>query len=339
MPKIAEQSIFRRPGSRFWQLRWSNPDGVEVRKSSKTEDFEEAKKQLERLKSGGGLTFQEAVVRFFDTHRMSPKTRVCYLGSNRAWHLTVKTGDLMLHEVARPLIQRFVSLRLKTVSASTIRNDLAFMSSLIRFSAQLPGGPETNAIAMFDKRYLRRAEKRVKWLEPGQVEALLVAIPTKPFRLIALFGLEAGLRRKEILNLKWHQINDAESYILLAPTGTKNRRPRRVPLSGALKRALADTARKGADDWVFPNPDTGQPYYDLHHWWDDAVKRAKIDDFHFHDTRHHFASRFIQKGGRVEVLQKLLGHGSIHMSMGYADLAEGNAEEEFRRIDSRTPTD
>jgi integrase/recombinase XerD len=52
-----------------------------------------------------------------------------------------------------------------------------------------------------------------------------------------------------------------------------------------------------------------------------AVKVAKIDDFHFHDTRHHFASWFVMQGGRVEALQKILGHASLAMTMRYAHLA------------------
>jgi len=55
--------------------------------------------------------------------------------------------------------------------------------------------------------------------------------------------------------------------------------------------------------------------------FESAVAVAKIDDLHFHDLRHHFASHFMMRGGDLLALQKILGHASVTMTQKYAHLS------------------
>ena len=55
--------------------------------------------------------------------------------------------------------------------------------------------------------------------------------------------------------------------------------------------------------------------------FDYATEAAGLDDFHFHDTRHHFASWFMMRGGSLQELKEILGHVDITMTLRYAHLS------------------
>ena len=62
-----------------------------------------------------------------------------------------------------------------------------------------------------------------------------------------------------------------------------------------------------------------------------AVTKAGLDDFTFHDLRHTFASRFMQRGGTITTLREILGHSSLAMTMRYAHLSPAHLRAEMER--------
>jgi integrase len=338
MPKVAEREVYLRPGSKFYQLRYTTSDGTEVRKSSGTEDFEIAKRQLEKLKSGSGLTLQSLCVRFFEEHEMSTQTRRCYKSSLKAWLPLI--CPLMIEQMTASIIQKFVSTRLKQVRHGTIRNDLAFMSSLMSFACMLPGGPVVNPVAAFNKKHLKKPEERVRYLSPVELRLITEQITNPTFKLIFLVATETGLRKMEILNLRVRDLDmegaEATHKILIRGERSKTKRGRVVPVSRTLSRALTAYIKehklKGMDD-LFTNPETKTTYYDVRPWFTNAIEAVGIEDFHFHDLRHHFASTYAQRGGRLQPLQEILGHTSLQMVQRYAHLSPGDTEREFRRLE------
>jgi len=67
----------------------------------------------------------------------------------------------------------------------------------------------------------------------------------------------------------------------------------------------------------FCNPETGKPYLDMKTGFKGACRRAGITDLRFHDLRHTFASRLVEKGVDIETLKELLGHHSITITQRY----------------------
>jgi integrase len=122
---------------------------------------------------------------------------------------------------------------------------------------------------------------------------------------------------------------------------TKSGEPRHVPLSRRacwLLRKMAAKNPLGAG-WVFESQDRdGQkaPASDVKKAWHVALRRARIEDFHFHDLRHTMASHFAMKGGNLYALAKILGHSNPKITIDrYAHLSPEFVDEQ-RRVMDRT---
>ena len=72
------------------------------------------------------------------------------------------------------------------------------------------------------------------------------------------------------------------------------------------------------------------------HAFEAAAVRARIDNFRFHDCRHHFASWFVMRGGSLAALKALLGHSDFQMTLRYAHLAPEHLRAEMLKTESAT---
>jgi integrase len=73
-------------------------------------------------------------------------------------------------------------------------------------------------------------------------------------------------------------------------------------------------------------------------WFEDAVKRAGIQNLPWHDLRHAFASRLVMAGVPLRTLQVLMGHKSIETTLRYAHLAEPHLRDAVERLVKQTDT-
>src|SRR5512139_147843 len=115
-------------------------------------------------------------------------------------------------------------------------------------------------------------------------------------------------------------------FILLDQT--KNGERREIPINGTLKDTLTelfqgtkDRPRRIDVPYVFYDPATCKAYKDIKRSFHSACKRAKITNFHFHDTRHTFASHLVMAGVDLTTVKELLGHKHLTMTLRYAHLA------------------
>ena len=139
------------------------------------------------------------------------------------------------------------------------------------------------------------------------------------------------MRRLEVLQLQSSEVDLQRGYIWLPVARTKGKKARAVPLSPTAQNTLRAHLKPTAP-WVFANPKTGKPYFDVSPWWEKSTVRAKVFDCHFHDLRHTFASKFIQRGGSERTLQEILGHKSVTMTRRYNHLEPSHLKDEFDRI-------
>jgi integrase len=138
---------------------------------------------------------------------------------------------------------------------------------------------------------------------------------------VVVLALNTGLRRGELLALRWADVDLAHGRLTVRGASAKSGLTRHVPLNVEAARVLRDWQPCCASDTlVFPGP-TGAPMVDLKTAWTKLATAAKLDAFTFHDLRHTFASKLVQAGVDLNTVRELLGHADIRMTLRYAHLA------------------
>ncbi len=162
---------------------------------------------------------------------------------------------------------------------------------------------------------LKGEVKRVRFLLPGEAKTLLsnCADHLKP---IVTAALHTGMRKSELLGLKWTQVNSDQGIISVLES--KNHERRDIPMNETVKAALEGIERKG--EHVFCTAD-GQTFANVRRSFDTAVRKSGIQDFRFHDLRHTFASNLVMEGVDIMTVRELLGHKTLDMTLRYAHLA------------------
>jgi integrase len=154
----------------------------------------------------------------------------------------------------------------------------------------------------------KRPENQVTKIDPYVAAA---------FRLLIL----TGCRLREILNLRWNEI-DLERGLLFLPDSKTGRKT--VVLSAAAQAILATLPRLGV--YVIASESAGQkdekPRSDLNKPWTLVRRRAGLDGVRLHDLRHSFASVGAGAGMGLPVIGKLLGHSQPQTTARYAHLAD-----------------
>lgn len=228
----------------------------------------------------------------------------------------------------------------KPVSTSTKAKHLALMKAILR-------APER------DWKWLEKApvikipsvrNKRVRWLEHEEAKRLIDECP-EPLKSVVKFALATGLRRSNIINLEWQQIDMQRRVAWVNPEDSKSNRA----IGVALNETACKTIRAqigNHNKWVFVHtkawhrpdrsltPAVRKMRVDDNRAWNSACKRAGIEDFRFHDLRHTWASWLIQSGVPLSALQEMGGWESIEMVRRYAHLAPNHLTEHARQIDS-----
>ena len=109
---------------------------------------------------------------------------------------------------------------------------------------------------------------------------------------------------------------------------TKSGRRREVPMRQAVYNVLA----------ALPGEHEGRVWAEgsIRSAFENAVAAARLDDFHFHDLRHTFASRFVMEGGSLPALQQILGHATLAMTMRYSHLSPRHLRDEIEKTSRRS---
>jgi len=142
-----------------------------------------------------------------------------------------------------------------------------------------------------------------------------------------LLSLNTGLRRGELFQLQWENVDWNKNRLVIEGHTTKNRKTRFLPLVSETLKILWDwMPNPSPDGLVFPGQD-GAPLTDVKKGWRKVMLMANISNFRWHDLRHHFASRLVQTKADLYRVSQLLGHSSIKVTERYAHLDDAALRE------------
>ncbi len=276
-------------------------------------DIERAPLGLDRGKLRS-LTVADLLHRYRD--QVTPRKRGAQIERYRI-------ANLLKHRLAKLTLERLTpgqiviyrDERLAEVGPQSVRHELNLIRHVLNVARRewdvpLPVNP------VGDVEFPCPPKSRERRIEPGELERLLACRTRTPWLIpLATLAIETGMRRGELLALRWPDIDlDARlAHIAI----TKNGHSRTIPLTlGAVEilRALPQT-----DDRLFqvtPNA--------VRLAWGRLTKRAGIEDLHFHDLRHEAVSRFFERGLSLPEVALISGHRDHRMLLRYTHLRPEN---------------
>lgn len=223
-------------------------------------------------------------------------------------------GSSCLREINSFKIERFKAVRLnERISKSRVNRYLALLKKMFNLAIDW-GYLEENSMRKV-KLFSEQENVKERILSLNE-EARLLHTCSKHLKPIILTALNTGMRRGEILNLRWNQIDFSKRIIRIEKT--KSGKIRFIPINEVVLCELSGLKRKTCNsDYVFLFPKTGQPIKDVKTAFNSAKRRAGVKGIRFHDLRYTFASRLIERGADIVTVQNLLGHQSLSTTQRY----------------------
>lgn len=224
-------------------------------------------------------------------------------------HLGSRFGGKWLKDITPKAVEDYKIARSQQVKPATVNRELACLRHV--FSMAMKWG-KADANPVKEVRLFREPARNTRVLSADE-ETKLLSAACEHLRPMIVTALEGGMRRGEVLSLRWKDVDFRDGYVTVRDT--KNDEIRQVPMSQRLTETLG--AIDGDEEYVFCKED-GTPYSDPKNSFRAAVRRAGIEYCRFHDLRHTFATRLVMSGVDLVTVKELLGHKTLAMTVRYS---------------------
>ncbi len=221
-------------------------------------------------------------------------------------------GGMKLGDITPLSVEQYKNMRRKSVGPATVNRELAALKTMFSKAILWDMASENpvKKVQMF-----REPAGRIRYLSRQEIADLLRE-SVEHLRPIIMTALYTGMRKSEILRMRWDDV-DLKHRIIYVRT-SKNGQSREIPIATELMEVLERLARDS--DRVFTRSDGGA-VDNIKTCFYNAVRRAGIEGFSFHDLRHTFASYLVMSGVDLLTVKELLGHKTIQMTLRYAHLS------------------
>lgn len=312
-------TLFKR-GSVYWSYVWE--DGVRYARSTKTgnrrlaEQIDQRHREELRLKAtqcpelNPDMRFAELAARFLGD------------GSAKQWHrdrlrvLLPYFSALSISRITKGSVRqyRLERHRQKSITETTVNRDIECLRHILYWAVD-EGILAANPIARIRLERERRKKKPVLSIAE---EALLLQAASGHLREIVIFALDTGMRRGEILNQRWEDIDFPRRLLYVSHSKTPEGEAREIPLTNRVYELLTEKQKPTGLIFTFQGKSIGS----LKTGWKAAIRRSGIRYIRFHYLRHTFNTRLLELGVPREVRMALLGHtfGDTHESYEHVEL-------------------
>lgn len=210
----------------------------------------------------------------------------------------------------------------KQKSPATLNRYVAALSSVITWAIDQRLTPKGYVHPCRGIKRIRESDGRVRYLEDDERSRLFDACRQSRYpRMFALVltAMKTGARRGELLGLRWSDV-DLDAGLAYLDRSKNGDRKTLILLPDVVE-VLRPFKSSDARRYVFGSVRSRyQQPADIGTTWKEAVARAQLRDFKFHDLRHTCASYLVQKGVDLSVVAEVLGHRQLTMTRRYAHL-------------------
>jgi integrase len=323
-------SIFKR-GSVWW-IRFTAPNGREIRESTKTADRRQAQELHDtrkaalwrqcRLGEAPRYSWQQAVVRWIEDHPERKGLANVQLHLRQA-HPAL--GYRFLDEVNAEAVADYIRERRGAgVMNSTINQGLSAIRAVLHAAHRwgwLAAVPVLQNLPV--------GERRIRWLTREEADRLVAELPVH-LAAMARFSLATGLRETNVCRLEWQQVDVDRRMAWIYGDQAKAGKSITIPLNAEAVCVLREQQGQHPR-WVFPY--AGRAVRKARGTaWSAALQRSGIENFRWHDLRHTWASWHVQAGTPLPVIKELGGWASLDMVLRYAHLGADHLAEHAERI-------
>ncbi|MDQ6730860.1 MAG: site-specific integrase [Actinomycetota bacterium] len=279
-----------------------------------------------------GATFADAAAEFL---RYCEEDCTCKPSTLRDYRSNLKAQMLPTfgHQPVESVTAAAIDVWRSTLTGLSVRTKnklLVVIHGVFRRAQHVWGLPSNPASGV--EKYRQRSSGDIDVFSPEKVMALVRAASSAQDAAIFLTAAYTGLRRGELLALRWRDadftgavIRVRTSYAAGQLTTPKSGKVRAVPMAPDVGEALARLGQRldwtGDDDLVFPG--ASGDYLDgsaLRRRYGAALVRAGLRPLRFHDLRHTFGTRMIAKAD-IRRVQEWMGHADIQTTMRYLHYA------------------
>lgn len=316
---------YRRAESVHWWISYTGPDGRQIRRSSETAIYEDAKAIEQKLRAESHEQRKRAGPRAragnFDTVLAEYLTpRITRRTRTTARHLAATFSGQHIGQITAHSVRIYITNRKAAGAApATVNKELAMLSAAINSYNYHHSTSLINPVRGLKQ---REPEGKLRWLTRDEYECL-VAASSDHIRDFVRLACNTGMRRGEALGLTWDRVDFGRRLVTLEAEHTKSRKRRSVPLNTEALAALSSRAIAGTgSEYVFCG--RSGPIGDIKKGFAAACRRAGLRDVSPHTCRHTFASWLVTAGVSLYEVRDLLGHSTIKLTERYAHLAPEN---------------
>ncbi len=324
---------YKRKDNGVYYSNFESRSGERVRKSLRTRDRNEAIiKEAELIAADKGevvqinnnrKTWRDAVYRYWN--EVEGKASADCIQIHLRF-LDTFLGDKYLDEINDELIEDIIAAKSseknrkgEKLSGATVNRLTATLKSVFNSAKKYRWIDNVPYV-----RKLEESEGRSRYLTPSESKRLLdhCAEHLKP---IVTFALHTGLRKQNVLRLRWENVDLDQGKCWVLSSEHKNRKARGVTLNSVALGVLRELAIYKVSPYVFNY--RGRPIGDVKTGLKRACERAGLKDISFHTFRHTYASLLAQQNVSTLVLKELGGWKSMQMAQRYAHLNDDGLRE------------
>jgi integrase len=271
-------------------------------------------------------TLRDAIERY--ERDILPSRRRSKRGGILTWWKE-RYGDYTLADITSPRITEArdellngITRRGTKRSPTTCRHYLVTLSHVFTIAQKEWEWVTSNPVSNVSKPSPARG--RIRFLNKDELHRLLEVCKTSPspyLHTIVVIAISTGMRRSEILNLCWSNVDLKSGKIVLHET--KNNERHVVHVTGyALELLRGHNKIRRLDSMLLFPGKLPSKSIDIRRAWEHAIEQAGIESFVFHDLRHTFASYMVMNGASLAETAEALNHKTLTMTKRYAHLSE-----------------